>query len=66
MKTIYWDRDTSEGSQHAQQPTIPDKHVWLVKLLLEVDRHWAVHQLAVDVRVGDLILCHRISDVTAF
>jgi hypothetical protein len=55
-------QDTTKNSQLAGQPTIPNKQIQLVKLMLEVTSHWMMHQLAVEVGISYFSVQHSIKD----
>jgi len=55
-------QDATKNNQLAGQPTIPNKQVQVVKLLLEVTSLWMIHQLAVEVGVSYFRVQHIIKD----
>jgi hypothetical protein len=50
-KSLLQGRDATKNNQLAGQPTIPNKQVQIVKLLLEVTALWMMHRMAVEVEV---------------
>jgi hypothetical protein len=55
-------QDATKNNQLAGQPTIPNKQIQPLKLMLEVTPHWMMHQLAVEVGISYFSVQHIIKD----
>lgn len=61
-KSLLQGQDTTKNNQPAGQPTIPNKQVQVVMLLLKVTPLWMMHQLAVEVGISYFSVQHIIKD----
>jgi hypothetical protein len=62
-KAFHQDYEAAEDNKHVGRPTILKKEVQLIKMLLEVERHWMTCQLAVNVEITDFSARCIIKDI---
>jgi hypothetical protein len=67
-KSLLQGQDATKNNQLAGQPTIPNKQVQVVKLMLEVTPLWMMHRLALEVSVFStslktLLQCKKLHQV---